>query len=81
MCPATADTDLIVREIVGSGFTNWISVITTGLHEMRDAGLMRPDAEPEELATFVIAALEGGAIIDKATGLRDTAETRPEKEP
>jgi TetR/AcrR family transcriptional repressor of nem operon len=38
-----------------------------GLGAMRDSGKLKPEANPAELATAVIAALQGGLLLAQTT--------------
>jgi TetR/AcrR family transcriptional regulator, transcriptional repressor for nem operon len=53
------------RTLLADGFALWESHLRNGLMAMRDHGELRPEANPAELATAVIAALEGGLLLAK----------------
>jgi AcrR family transcriptional regulator len=67
----SADLDLECRRLVGVGFEQWIQQIDLSLQSMQAKGLLRRGLNTRELASAVLASLEGGAVIDKATGSRD----------
>ena len=58
-----ADRSESAREMLAHGFALWESHLVTGLRVMRDRGALRPEAKPEDLATTVIAALQGGLLL------------------
>jgi AcrR family transcriptional regulator len=64
------DLDRASRHLIGEAFNEWLRRMADGLASMQAAGLLRPDARPQELATALLASIEGGAVIDKATGAR-----------
>ncbi|MEV5012674.1 TetR/AcrR family transcriptional regulator [Streptomyces sp. NPDC004227] len=62
------DTDKVTRELVGRTYEAWAATLRDQLGTMQDAGLLMLDAPVAELASAMLAALQGGAVIDKATG-------------
>jgi hypothetical protein len=52
----------------------WTRTITTVLGRMRDTGVLRPEAEPEALATGLVAAFQGGLLLARMT--RDTTSVK-----
>ena len=54
------------------GFARWESHLASALRTMRDRGELKREAQPEDLATTMIAALEGGLLLAQTT-----RETRP----
>lgn len=60
------------RIMLAAAFTVWQSYIAAGLVRMQDNGELDAQADPQELATGVIAALEGGALLAKTA-----ADIRP----
>ena len=65
------DTDRTARDLVGRMYEQWAADLRDRLATMQKNGLLRADAPVAELASTVLAALQGGAIIDKATGSRE----------
>jgi TetR/AcrR family transcriptional regulator, transcriptional repressor for nem operon len=53
------------RALLAHGFELWESQLRRGLRTMRDRGELKAEADPAELATAVIAALEGGLLLAK----------------
>ncbi len=51
------------RADLADGFDQWETAIRTGLQAMRDRGTLRPTANPERLATALLAAVEGGMLL------------------
>ncbi|MGW4125297.1 TetR/AcrR family transcriptional regulator [Nocardia sp. NPDC004711] len=62
------DTDTFTRDLVGRMYERWIDELHDQLSAMQHAGLLRPDAPVSAMASAFVAALQGGAIMDKATG-------------
>jgi hypothetical protein len=48
-------------------YQEWTRTITTVLGRMRDAGVLRPEAEPDALATGLVAAFQGGLLLARMT--------------
>lgn len=53
------------RAALAAGFARWESYLVAGLTAMRDRGEL--DADPADLATAVMAALQGGLLLTDAT--------------
>ncbi|MFG2887330.1 TetR/AcrR family transcriptional regulator [Streptomyces sp. NPDC048297] len=64
------DTDKVTRSMVGRMYELWADQLRDQLTAMQGAGLLRSDAPVADLASAMLAALQGGAVIDKATGSR-----------
>ncbi|MGW4243804.1 TetR/AcrR family transcriptional regulator [Nocardia sp. NPDC004722] len=62
------DTDTFTRDLVGRMYERWVDLLHEQLSAMQHNGLLRPDAPLRALSSAFVAALQGGAIIDKATG-------------
>ena len=62
------DTDRVTRDLVGKMYEQWAIALGSQLTAMQASGLLRDDAPVSELASAMLAALQGGAVIDKATG-------------
>jgi AcrR family transcriptional regulator len=65
------DTDRTTRNLVGRMYELWVTELEDQLAAMQMSGLLRHDAPITELASTMLAALQGGAVIDKATGSHD----------
>lgn len=61
-----SDQDEQARSMLSETFAAWEKLISDGLHRMRDSGALRPDADPEKLATGLMAALQGGYLLANA---------------
>ncbi|BCJ28636.1 TetR/AcrR family transcriptional regulator [Actinocatenispora sera] len=55
--------DTETRAELASGFDRWWSVVRSGLAAMQSRGVLVPDAPVESLATALIAAHQGGALL------------------
>jgi TetR/AcrR family transcriptional regulator, transcriptional repressor for nem operon len=53
------------RRVVVDAFASWESLLAQALTRIRDAGELRPDADPSTLATGLLAALEGGMFLSQ----------------
>lgn len=58
-----ADQDEQARSALAQHFDTWERLLADGLARMREAGKLRPDANPEKLATGLMAALQGGYLL------------------
>lgn len=66
-----ADQDEAARLTLEDHFRTWHGLLAAGLARMVEAGALRPDADPEALATGLMAALQGGYLL--AQTARDVA--------
>lgn len=58
-----ADRDDQARETLRADFQAWERLLAEGLERMRAKGVLVDDADPEELATGIMAALQGGYLL------------------
>src|SRR5689334_24994505 len=58
-----AELDHAGRPDVAAGFSRWEAAIRACLQGMRDRGQLVPSADPDQLATAMLAALEGGLLL------------------
>lgn len=58
--------DLDVSDAIAEGFDRWRAQFRDGLTAMRDRGQLRPDADPDQLATSLMAAFQGGLLLSQA---------------
>lgn len=59
------------RAVAAAGFQRWACYLARGFQRMLDRGDLRADADPDELATAVLAALQGGLLftdLQRSTG-------------
>ncbi|HEY0119208.1 MAG TPA: TetR/AcrR family transcriptional regulator, partial [Cellulomonas sp.] len=71
MAGRVLDTEPGLRSLVAQAYERWAGQIAGDLERMRADGLLRADAPVDDLASTVLAVLQGGAVIDKATGSHD----------
>ena len=57
------ESDGDTRQQLASGFDRWEGVLREGLQAMYDRGDLRPEADPEKLATTLLATLQGGLLL------------------
>ena len=69
-----AEVDPAARLDLAEGLGRWAGAIREGLATMRERGDLRADAEPEQLALAVLAAVQGGLLLAQVH--RDTAPLR-----
>ena len=67
LASALSDQSESARALLAHGFELWESQLRRGLGAMRDSGKLKPEANPAELATAVIAALQGGLLLAQTT--------------
>ncbi|MEV4642168.1 TetR/AcrR family transcriptional regulator [Actinoplanes sp. NPDC049548] len=58
-----AETDETMRADLVAAFERWERPIRDGLRRMRDNGILRPEADVEELAAAMLAAIQGGLLL------------------
>jgi hypothetical protein len=58
-----ADSDPEARSDLAEGMARWAEAIRGGLAAMQSRGELRADADPAQLALFVLAALQGGLLL------------------
>lgn len=58
-----ADQDEELRESLAQHFVEWEGLLKTGFERMRNAGILKPDADPAALATGLMAAVQGGYLL------------------
>jgi TetR/AcrR family transcriptional repressor of nem operon len=66
-----ANTQPDARVDLAAGFIGWMEAIRSGLRVMHRTGELNPDADPEQLAFALLAAVQGGLLISKT--VRDVA--------
>jgi TetR/AcrR family transcriptional regulator, transcriptional repressor for nem operon len=60
-----AELDHLARGDVAAGYARWEAAISACLTGMRDRGQLSAAADPAQLATAVLAALQGGLLLAK----------------
>ncbi|WP_078281363.1 TetR/AcrR family transcriptional regulator [Mycobacteroides franklinii] len=58
-----AESDPEARALIAAGFDRWIAAIRDGLESLRAEGRLPPDIDPDDLATTMIATLQGGLLL------------------
>ncbi len=53
------------RDQLGDAFSYWGDIFATGLARMVDGGVLRADANPDELAIGLLASIQGGVLLAK----------------
>lgn len=56
------------REDLIEGFGRWQQALRSGLEDMRSRGVLRPEADLDELATILLTALHGGSQLATVLG-------------
>jgi pimeloyl-ACP methyl ester carboxylesterase len=62
------------RADVGTGLARWVTELAGSLRAMRDGGELCPEADPDTLASSLLATLLGGTLLAKT--MRDIAPLR-----
>ena len=75
---AELKNDPTFRPLLDDAFRRWEAPLARGLQTIQDRGELVADADPNRLASTVIAALQGGMLLARIRGdiapLRDTLE-------
>jgi TetR/AcrR family transcriptional regulator, transcriptional repressor for nem operon len=58
-----AELDHVARRDVAAGYSRWEAAIRACLQGMHDRGQLIPAADPDQLATAMLAALQGGLLL------------------
>jgi len=66
-----AESDDYARQRLADSFARWQAHIRDGLARMRERGELRPDADPDGLALALLAAVQGGLLLNQTR--RDAA--------
>lgn len=66
MANEVADQDDVARSMIAETFAAWERLLADGLRRMQDKGSLKPDADPDKLATGLMAALQGGYLLAQA---------------
>ncbi len=61
-----AESDPEARAHIANGFDQWAATISDGLTSLRTAGKLPSGIDPDDLATTLLAALEGGLLLSQA---------------
>jgi TetR/AcrR family transcriptional repressor of nem operon len=66
MASELSDQDEQARTLLADLFKTWEALIAAGLERMQAKGTLKPDADPEQLAVGLMAALQGGYLLANA---------------
>ncbi|HEY2543385.1 MAG TPA: TetR family transcriptional regulator [Gaiellaceae bacterium] len=69
-----AEHDPGARKALAAGFERWEQYLREGLTTMKERGKLRRDADPAELATATMAAIQGGLLLTQVR--RDPQQLR-----
>lgn len=58
-----AESDPEARALIATGFDQWAAAIADGLRSLHAEGRLPPDIDPDDLATTLLATLEGGLLL------------------
>jgi TetR/AcrR family transcriptional regulator, transcriptional repressor for nem operon len=63
LVPQLAETDEQAREVLAASFARWEALLGDGLRSMQARGKLDLRADPDELATATMAAIQGGLLL------------------
>lgn len=63
LASALADRSEEARALLADGFRAWEARLTAGLAAMHERGELEPGAQPADLATAIMSALQGGLLL------------------
>jgi TetR/AcrR family transcriptional regulator, transcriptional repressor for nem operon len=63
MANEVADHDEEARAMLSALFKTWEELIAAGLRRMQAKGTLKPDANPDDLAVSLMAAVQGGYLL------------------
>ena len=58
-----AESDPEARALIAAGFDQWATAISEGLRSLHADGNLPPGIDPDDLATTVLATLQGGLLL------------------
>src|SRR5579871_643895 len=61
-----AETDPEARALIAAGFDQWAAAIADGLRPLHADGKLPSDVSPDDLATTLLATLQGGLLLAQA---------------
>lgn len=70
-----SERDEVARTEIAEGFDAWIGGLADGLRRIQAAGEIGPRADPEELATGLMAAFQGGYTLAQSSRAIAPTET------
>jgi TetR/AcrR family transcriptional regulator, transcriptional repressor for nem operon len=63
LVPQLAESDSEARLALAASFMRWEALIGEALRSMQEKGKLDPRADPDELATATLAAIQGGLLL------------------
>ena len=70
-----AESDPEARALIAAGFDQWSAAISDGLRSLHADGKLASDIDPEDLATTLLATLQGGLLLAQVHGNSRPVET------
>jgi TetR/AcrR family transcriptional regulator, transcriptional repressor for nem operon len=70
-----AESDPDARALIAAGFDQWAAAIADGLRSLHADGKLPSDVDPDDLATTLLATLEGGTLLAQVLGTTRPFET------
>ena len=58
-----AENDPEARALIAAGFDQWAAAISDGLQSLHEDGKLPSDIDPDDLATTLLATLQGGLLL------------------
>jgi TetR/AcrR family transcriptional regulator, transcriptional repressor for nem operon len=58
-----AESDPEARALIAAGFDQWAAALSDGLRPLHAEGKLQSDIDPDDLATTLLATLEGGLLL------------------
>jgi AcrR family transcriptional regulator len=58
-----AESDPEARALIAAGFDQWAAAIGDGLRSLQADGTLASDIDPDDLATTLLATLQGGLVL------------------
>ena len=60
-----AESDPEARALIAAGFDQWEAALSDGLRSLHADGKLAPDIDPDDLATTLLATLQGGLLLSQ----------------
>ena len=60
-----AESDPEARALIAAGFDQWTAALSEGLRSLDANGKLAPDIDPDDLATTLLATLQGGLLLSQ----------------
>ncbi len=61
-----AESDPEARDLIATGFEQWEAALSDGLRSLHADGKLASDIDPDDLATTLLATLQGGLLLAQA---------------